>query len=84
MNDTGTSEAGAHRRPRSGEEAKARTLLRVAGATTAVGILLASAGDESLARWLTLLGLSLLVFGLHRFGRLGADEPMELGNPPAA
>lgn len=64
-------------RARAREEAKARTLLRVAGTTAAVGILLASAGDESLARWITIAGLVLLVAGLHRFGRLGADGPLE-------
>jgi hypothetical protein len=64
-------------RERARHEAKTRTLLRIAGPSAAVGILLAAAGDESLARWLVLLGLVLLVVGLHRFGRLGADPPME-------
>lgn len=65
----------------SGAEAKARTVLRVAGPTTALGILLASAGDPALARWLTVIGLGLLVVGLHRFGRLGADDPSIFDDP---
>jgi hypothetical protein len=64
-------------RTRARDEAKARTLLRIATTTAAVGVSLASAGDEGLARWLTVAGLVLLVAGLHRFGRLGADAPLE-------
>lgn len=63
------------RRPHEGST---RTLLRVGAVTTAVGIALAASGDPGLARWLVLGGLVLLVYGLHRFGRLGADEPIEL------
>lgn len=60
-----------------GSEAKARNLLRLAAPIAAAGILLSSSGDRNLARWLTLLGLVLLVIGLHRFGRLAADPPMD-------
>lgn len=72
---TGTE--GANPRGRASEEGRARTFVRVAGVTAAVGIFLASAGDDGLARWLTLAGLVLLVVALHRFGRLGTDEPLE-------
>jgi len=65
--------AGA-RRP---SEAGTRTLLRVGAVTTVVGIALAASGDPGLARWLALGGIVLLVAGLHRFGRLGTDEPIE-------
>jgi hypothetical protein len=65
---------GAPRRPR---EAATRTILQVGAVTTAVGIALAVADDESVSRWLTLLGFALLVAGLHRFGRLGPDAPLK-------
>lgn len=65
---------GAPRRP---SEAGTRTLLRVGAVTAGVGIALAASGDPELARWLVLGGIVLLVFGLHRFGRLGTDEPIE-------
>lgn len=65
-------------RTRAAAEGKARTLLRVAATTTVVGIFLAAAGDEDLSRWLTIAGIILLIVALHRFGRLGADEPLDL------
>ena len=75
---TEATEAGKPmQRVRASEEGRARTFVRVAGVTAAVGIFLASAGDDGLARWLTLAGLILLVMALHRFGRHGADEPLE-------
>jgi hypothetical protein len=54
-------------------EANTRTLLKIGGVLAVVGILLAVADDEGIARWLTLVGIGLLVYGLHRFGRLGSD-----------
>jgi hypothetical protein len=84
MSEVEVREPAPPRERTRGQEAKVRVLLRVAGTTTAVGILLAAAGDESLARWLTLVGLVLLVVGLHRLGRLGADPPLELDAPPRA
>lgn len=63
-------------------EGATRTLLKVAGTTTVVGIALAASGDEDLARWLTLIGLIAMVVGLHRFGRLGADPALELERSP--
>lgn len=59
------------------QEAKARTLIRFASITAALGVFLAALGDPSLARWLALLGIVLLVAGLHRFGRLGADPEQD-------
>ena len=60
-------------------EASTRTLLGAAGVTTVAGVALAATGDASISRFLTLGGLALLVVGLHRFGRLGADPPREDG-----
>jgi hypothetical protein len=54
-------------------EANARTLLGTAAASLVIGLALAASGDASISRWLTLFGLFALAFGLHRFGRLGAD-----------
>lgn len=64
------------RRERVKSEGKARTMLRVAAVSAALGILLAVSGDAAIARWFMLLGLLLLVLGLHRFGRLGADPAL--------
>lgn len=58
-----------------GRERQAGMLIRVGACASAAGIALAAAGDESIARWLTLGGLLVLVLGLHRFGRLGAERP---------
>lgn len=54
-------------------EANTRVLLKVGATLTVCGIALAVADDEGIARWLALAGIALLVFGLHRFGRLGSD-----------
>jgi hypothetical protein len=54
-------------------EAKARSLLKIGACTSAAGIALAVTGDNDVSRWLTVLGFGLLVWGLHRFGRLGVD-----------
>lgn len=59
--------------PRPVNEANTRTLLKVGATLAACGIALAVADDEGIARWLALAGIALLVFGLHRFGRLGND-----------
>ena len=55
----------------------ARTVLMVAGPFSAVGIALCAIGDAELGRWLVLLGALGLIVGLHRYGRLGADPPLE-------
>lgn len=54
-------------------ESKARSLVKIGACTTAAGIALAVTGDNDVARWLTLAGMVLLIWGLHRFGRLGRD-----------
>lgn len=59
----------------AGRERRAGLFIRVGAGASAAGIALAAAGDEAIARWLTLGGLLVLVLGLHRFGRLGADPP---------
>lgn len=63
--------------PERPSESSARSLLKIGACTTAAGIALAVTGDGDVARWLTLFGLALLIWGLHRFGRLGADASRE-------
>lgn len=67
-------------RPR---ETSVRVLIKVAAVATTVGIALAVAGDNDIARWFVVVGLALLVVGLHRFGRLGADAPIDLSSSDA-
>lgn len=55
-------------------EANTRTLLKAGATLSACGIALAVADDEGIAKWLAVAGIALLVFGLHRFGRLGNDS----------
>lgn len=62
-------------------EASARSLLKVGACTTAAGIALAVSGDGDVGRWLTLFGLALLIWGLHRFGRLGTDAARDHERP---
>ncbi len=66
----------AETRP-SSREHKARLLITTGAVAACVGIALAVAGDDELSRWLVLGGVAVLVLGLHRFGRLGADPPAE-------
>lgn len=58
-------------------ESKARSLIKIGACATAAGIALAVTGDNDVSRWLTLAGVVLLVWGLHRFGRLGRDADVE-------
>jgi hypothetical protein len=55
-----------------------RTLLAVGATTVLVGIALAATGDPSTGGVVTVLSLVLLIYGLHRFGRSGADEALDL------
>jgi len=63
-----------HERP---SETRARSLIKIGACTTAAGIALAVTGDNDVSRWLTVVGIVLLVWGLHRFGRLGDDQASE-------
>jgi hypothetical protein len=64
-------------------EASVRMLIKVAAVSSCVGIALAVAGDNDVARWLVVIGLISMVAGLHRFGRLGADAPIDLSSSDA-
>jgi hypothetical protein len=76
MSDT-TSDTDLRTRPR--RAGNARTLLMVAGPFLAAGIALAAIGDAEIGRWLVVAGALGLLIGLHRYGRLGADPPLDLG-----
>ena len=68
MSETSTPE----RRP-VGIEARTRNLILFGAALLLVGIAL-SVTDDGTGRWLTVAGILVLFFTLHRFGRLGADS----------
>lgn len=54
-----------------------RSLLAVAATSVAVGIALSVSGSHGLGAWVTVGGLVLLVYALHRLGRSGPDAPLE-------
>jgi hypothetical protein len=60
------------------------TLIKGAATCAAVGIAASITEYVDYGRWLTVIGVLLLVAGLHRYGRLGPDEAIifEL-SPPA-
>ncbi|MGC4088893.1 MAG: hypothetical protein QM756_13530 [Polyangiaceae bacterium] len=60
-------------RARGPSEASVRMLVKIGAVSTVCGIVLAVADDQGVSILLTLGGVLLLVWGLHRFGRLGAD-----------
>jgi hypothetical protein len=55
-------------------------MLKVTGPCLAAGIALAAIGDGEIGRWLVIAGAIGLLVGLHRYGRLGADPPVDLGS----
>jgi hypothetical protein len=56
-------------------------MLAAAATLTTFGIGLSAAENEDIGKWVTLTGLALLLYGLHRFGRTGPDEPIEVARP---
>ena len=60
-------------------EARSRSVLAAATATTLVGIALCTGDNQELGAWITLAGLLGLIYAVHRFGRLGPEPPLELG-----
>ena len=59
-------------------ESKSRSVLAAAAAATLVGIALCIGENQALGAWVTLAGLLGLIYGVHRFGRLGPEPPLEL------
>lgn len=57
-------------------------LIRGAGLATAVGIGLSLTEYGDLGKWITVLGVVLMIVSLHRFGRSGADQSILFTLPP--
>jgi len=59
------------------------TLIKAAAICAAIGIGSSLTDYADLGKWLAVAGVVLLIVGLHRFGRLGADPPIvfELAPP---
>ena len=61
--------------PRLGPStAGARSLLAVGSTAVLVGIGLSASGSPELGSWVSVGSLAVLLYGLHRFGRSGADH----------
>jgi hypothetical protein len=58
-------------------------LIRCAGLCAALGIGLSITDNADYGRWITVAGVLLLIFSLHRYGRTGPDAPIvfELAPP---
>ena len=67
------SETKAPERRPVGIERRTRNAILIGAALLLVGIALAVT-DDSMGRWVTVAGILVLFFTLHRFGRLGADS----------
>jgi hypothetical protein len=62
--------------PRPSPLEKNNRLLLSAGTTgTLLGIALSTGEQPAMGGVITVLGLALTIYGLHRFGRSGSDQP---------
>ena len=57
-------------------------LIKGAALCAALGIAASLTEYADLGKWLTVAGVLLLIVGLHRFGRLGADAAIVFELPP--
>ncbi len=57
-------------------------MIRGAGLCAAAGVGLSITDYADLGKWLTVLGVVLLIWSLHRYGRSGADAPILLELAP--
>jgi hypothetical protein len=57
-------------------------LIRGAALCAALGIFLSITEYADTGKWLTVVGVVLLIVGLHRFGRTGPDEPIRFELAP--
>jgi uncharacterized membrane protein len=55
------------------DAAVARRFLLVGATLLSIGIALSAAGEASLGSVITMLGLAILIAGLHTYGRAGPD-----------
>jgi len=59
-------------------------LIRVAALLAALGVALSITDDyAAFGKWFAVGGVALLIVGLHRFGRMGADAPIRFEVAPA-
>ena len=66
------SESSTPERRPAGIERRTRNTILIGATLLFVGIALA-VSDDAWGRWLSVAGILVLFFTLHRFGRLGAD-----------
>jgi hypothetical protein len=60
------------------------TLIRVAAIFAALGVALSITDDYAdFGKWFAVIGVVLLIVGLHRFGRLGPDAAIHFEAAPA-
>lgn len=60
------------------------TLIRIAAVCAALGVALSITDDyASFGKWFAVIGVILLIVGLHRFGRLGPDSALRFEEAPA-
>ena len=52
-------------------------LIRGAALSAAAGIFLSLTEYADMGKWLAVVGVVLLIVGLHRFGRTGPDQPIQ-------
>jgi hypothetical protein len=57
-------------------------LIRAAALCAAAGIFLSITEYADTGKWLAIVGVVLLIVGLHRFGRTGPDEPIRFELEP--
>jgi hypothetical protein len=57
-------------------------LIRGAALCAAAGIFLSLTEYADTGKWLAVIGVVLLIVGLHRFGRTGPDEPIRFELAP--
>jgi hypothetical protein len=58
------------------ESARARRLIAGAATTALIGIALCAGGEQAIGSYVTVAALLTLIWGVHRFGRSGADAPL--------
>jgi len=56
------------------QTARVRALVGGSATATLIGIAFAAAGEQTLGGWICVLSLVCLIYGVHKLGRLGADE----------
>ena len=57
-------------------------LIRGAALCAVAGIFLSITEYSDIGKWLAVIGVVLLIVGLHRFGRTGPDEPIRFELAP--